>query len=96
MPYLEEGTRWQYQNHIYASPFYYIDYCLAQTVAIEFLDLLLKDYESAFATYLAHASRTGNYTFVELLALAGLKSPFEAGSLSEIAATSEKILADLA
>ena len=95
MPYLEQGTRWQYQNHIFASPFYYIDYCLAQTVAIEFLDLLLVDYKSAFATYLAHASRTGNYTFVELLALAGLKSPFEEGALSEIAATCERLLSEL-
>ncbi len=25
------GTRWQYQMHIYETPFYYIDYCLAQT-----------------------------------------------------------------
>lgn len=93
--YLEEGTRWQYQNHIYASPFYYIDYCLAQTVAIGFLELLLKDYDAAFATYLAHASRTGNYTFTELLSLAGLKSPFEEGALSELAATCERLLEDL-
>jgi M3 family oligoendopeptidase len=93
--YLEEGTRWQYQNHIYASPFYYIDYCLAQTVAIGFLELLPKDYDAAFATYLAHASRTGNSTFTELLSLAGLKSPFEEGALSELAATCERLLEDL-
>ena len=34
IPYLEEGTRWQYQAHIFESPFYYIDYCLAQTVGL--------------------------------------------------------------
>ncbi len=34
IPYLEEGTRWQYQMHIYETPFYYIDYCLAQTVGL--------------------------------------------------------------
>ena len=37
VPYLEEGTRWQYQMHIYETPFYYIDYCLAQTAALQFL-----------------------------------------------------------
>ena len=37
IPYLEEGTRWQYQMHIYETPFYYIDYCLAQTAALQFL-----------------------------------------------------------
>ena len=90
--YLEEGTRWQYQNHIFASPFYYIDYVLAQTVAIVFLDMLLHDYEGAFKTYLAHCKRTGNYTFTDLLSLAGIRSPFEEGSLTQVANTGEQLL----
>ena len=93
--YLEEGTRWQYQNHIFASPFYYIDYVLAQTVAIVFLDMLLRDYEGAFKTYLAHCKRTGNYTFTELLSLAGIRSPFEDGSLTKVANTCEQLLNSL-
>ncbi len=93
--YLELGTRWQYQNHIFASPFYYIDYVLAQTVAIVFLDMLLRDYKSAFETYLAHCKRTGNYTFTELLSLAGIRSPFEEGSLTEVAKTCERVLDEL-
>ena len=36
IPYLENGTRWQFQAHIYENPMYYIDYCLAQSVAIQF------------------------------------------------------------
>ena len=90
--YLERGTRWQYQNHIFASPFYYIDYVLAQTVAIIFLDMSLRDYKGAFATYLAHCKRTGNYTFTDLLRLAGIRSPFEEGSLTKVAKTCEEIL----
>ena len=31
-----EAMGWQRQSHIYKTPFYYIDYCLAQTVALEF------------------------------------------------------------
>lgn len=93
--YLERGTRWQYQNHIFASPFYYIDYVLAQTVAIVFLDMLLQDYKGAFATYLAHCKRTGNYTFTELLDLAGIRSPFEEGSLAKVAKTCEELLLSL-
>ena len=59
--YLENGTRWQYQNHIFQSPFYYIDYCLAQVVAFEFLKLSLDNYEGALKTYIDHASRTGSF-----------------------------------
>ena len=70
--YLEKGTRWQYQNHIFQSPFYYIDYCLAQVVAFEFLRLSLEDYEGALKTYIDHARRTGNYNFTELIKMAKL------------------------
>lgn len=95
VPYLSKGTRWQYQNHIFESPFYYIDYCLAQTVAIEFLEESQKDYDKAFKAYLAHATRGGSYVFTDLVRLAGLKSPFEEGALKEVAKTSENILSSL-
>lgn len=94
--YLETGTRWQYQNHIFQSPFYYIDYCLAQIVAFEFLQLSLKDYDGALRTYIDHARRTGNYTFTRLIEMAGLKSPFEKGALSEVAELCQKLLEELA
>ncbi len=93
--YLENGTRWQYQNHIFQSPFYYIDYCLAQVVAFEFLKLSLENYEGALKTYIAHASRTGNYGFVDLIKMAGLKSPFEKGALSEVADMCRELLEKL-
>lgn len=93
--YLEEGTRWQYQNHIFQSPFYYIDYCLAQTIAFEFLKLSLENYDEALKTYIAHAARTGNYGITDLVKLAGLKSPFEKGALSEVASFCEELLKKL-
>ena len=94
--YLEKGTRWQYQNHIFQSPFYYIDYCLAQVIAFEFLQLSLKDYDSALRTYIDHARRTGNYTFTKLIEMADLKSPFEKGALSEVAELCQELLEKLA
>ena len=36
LQYLESGRFWQRQRHIYQYPFYYIDYCLAQTVPCSF------------------------------------------------------------
>ena len=35
-PYLEAGSVWQRQSHIYEAPFYYIDYTLAQICAFQF------------------------------------------------------------
>ncbi len=85
IPYLEEGTRWQYQMHIYESPFYYIDYCLAQTVAIYFLLASQKDYTAAFQRYLEFVRAGGTLSFGELISRAGLSSPFTEGGLSTMA-----------
>ena len=51
IPYLNLGTRWQFQMNIYEMPFYYIDYCLAQTVAMGFLCASREDYEGALRRY---------------------------------------------
>jgi len=92
---LEEGTRWQYQMHIYESPFYYIDYCLAQTAALQFLLASRKDYDDAFGRYVRLLSQGGEQVFTDLLAEAGLKSPFQEGALQEVARESEKLLDSL-
>ena len=85
IPYLEEGTRWQYQMHIYESPFYYIDYCLAQTVALGFLLASQKNYDAAFEKYCAFCKKGGTECFSALVQEAGLPSPFEEGALKTIA-----------
>lgn len=85
IPYLEQGTRWQYQMHIYESPFYYIDYCLAQTVAINFLLASQKDYKDAFERYLQFARTGGQKAFGQLIDDAHLPSPFREGSLATMA-----------
>lgn len=85
IPYLEEGTRWQYQMHIYESPFYYIDYCLAQTVALNFLIQSKEDHDGALARYLRFARQGGTKAFTDLVAEAGIPSPFEDGALKTMA-----------
>ncbi len=49
IPFYGDGEGWQRQLHIYVNPFYYIDYCLAQTVALQFWALLQKDKDDAWA-----------------------------------------------
>ena len=48
LPFYTEGRRWQRQSHIYVNPFYYIDYCLAQTVSLEFWAMIQKDKDNAY------------------------------------------------
>ena len=92
MPYLEKGTRWQYQMHIYESPFYYIDYCLAQTAAFCFLLKSREDYDDAFARYLRLSRQGGEKVWTDLLEEAGFPSPFEPGALKTLSERVEALL----
>lgn len=92
IPFIGEGRRWQYQMHIYESPFYYIDYCLAQTAALNFLLASLEDYDDAFARYIRLSKQGGEKVWTELLEEAGFVPPFVPGALSELAAKVEKLL----
>ena len=92
IPALQDGRRWQRQAHIFESPFYYIDYCLAQFTALQFLALSQQDYDATFKKYIKFLDFGGTKTFVELLQECGLKSPFEEESFKLVVASCEKIL----
>ena len=86
---------WQRQLHIYEAPFYYIDYCLAQTAALQFLLESQKDYDDAFRRYVHFLSQGGEKVFTDLLQEAGLRSPFQEGALRQVAQESEALLRKL-
>ena len=87
IPYLDLGTRWQYQMHIYETPFYYIDYCLAQTVALGFLVLMQEDYGKALTAYKALVRAGGTKPFSQLVKDAGVAYPFGNGTLKNLSDT---------
>ena len=76
--YLERGGFWQRQAHIFRSPFYYIDYCLAQLCAFQFLIKSEQDFTAAWGDYLRLCNAGGSDSFLGLVKLANLKSPFDA------------------
>ena len=86
IPFYSEGEGWQRQHHIYSLPFYYIDYCLAQTVSLEFWKRIGEDLPDAWQHYMAYTVLGGSRTFTDLLKEAGLSSPFEEDCLKEICA----------
>ena len=92
IPFIEEGRRWQYQMHIYESPFYYIDYCLAQTAAFGFLLASLEDYDGAYARYIRLMKQGGETYYEELLKEAEIPSPFQEGALQTLAEKVEALL----
>ena len=92
IPFYAEGEGWQRQHHIYSSPFYYIDYCLAQTVSLQFWALLQKDQKNAWEHYMAYTRQGGSRTFTELLKNAGMESPFEEKCLRTVAQTAKDYL----
>ncbi len=87
VPFYNAGAGWQRQLHIYHYPFYYIDYCLAQTIALEVWAESQTDYASAWARYLRFVEQGGKQTFVELCRTAGFVTPFEEGCLKQISDT---------
>ena len=95
IPYLEKGTRWQYQMHIYETPFYYIDYCLAQTAAFQFLLASRQNYNDTFDKYMKLSKQGGEKAWDELLKEAGLLSPFEKGALKTIAKQMEDLITEI-
>ena len=94
IPFYSEGEGWQRQHHIYSSPFYYIDYCLAQTVALQFWNMIQKDQKEAWQHYMAYTKQGGSVVFTKLLKNAGLESPFQESCLRGICDTAAKYLAD--
>ena len=84
IPFFAEGEAWQRQQHIYNSPFYYIDYCLAQTVALQFWAMSQSDFDNAWKHYMAYTVQGGCCTFVELLKNAGLDTPFDEITLKTV------------
>ncbi|MDC0559035.1 M3 family oligoendopeptidase [Candidatus Izimaplasma bacterium] len=81
--FLEKGTFWFRQGHIFGVPFYYIDYTLAQVVAFQYWIKAQADHPKAFEQYLALCKLGGSKSFVALLESAKLDNPFNDGVIAE-------------
>jgi M3 family oligoendopeptidase len=82
--YLENGGFWQRQGHIYNSPFYYIDYTLAQICAFQFWKRSRENQEEAWADYVKLCKLGGSMSFTGLVEQANLISPFEVGCVESV------------
>lgn len=82
--FLENGGYWQKQSHIFNSPFYYIDYTLAQICAFQFWTRDRANHTDAWQDYVQLCKAGGSKSFLGLVKLANLRSPFEDGCVESV------------
>lgn len=87
-----KGGFWQKQLHIYQMPFYYIDYCLAQTCALQYKVWMDDNYEEAWNSYLKLCRLSASDFYTNMLKEVGLDCPFEDGCVENIISKIEKKL----
>jgi oligoendopeptidase F len=75
---------WHRQLHLFTSPFYYIEYGIAQIGALQVWMRSLKDYREAVERYWSALSLGGSRPLPELFAAAGASFRFDAAALQPL------------
>lgn len=89
---LQRGGYYYRQGHIFQSPFYYIDYTLAQVCALQFFTRMLNKDPEAWKDYVNICGVGGTKSFTEIVKMANLKVPFEDGCLKEVSKKMQEYL----
>ena len=87
---VEKRTGWHRKLHIHQSPFYYIEYGLAQLGAVQVWRNSLKDQPGALANYRRALSLGATATLPKLYQVAGAKLAFDRETLGEAVALLEE------
>lgn len=82
--FLNRGGYWFKQGHIFQTPFYYIDYTLAQVCAFQFWIKDRENHEKAWEDYMRLCKTGGSLPFLELVKLGNLENPFVDGTISKV------------
>lgn len=90
--FMNKGTYWFKQGHVFSSPFYYIDYTLAQVCAFQYLIKYIENKEQALDEYITLCKAGGSKSFFDLIEIGKLENPMTTSVLEDIAPKLEKIL----
>ncbi len=88
-------TGWQRKAHIHRSPFYYVEYGLAQLGAVLIWRSAIDDSQAAIAAYRRALALGGTASLPELYRTAGTKFAFDADTLRQAVDLVEEKLLDL-
>lgn len=86
------ACRWYTQLHIFRLPFYYIDYAIAETGAMQLARLAHADAAGALAKYLELCRLGGTQSVLGLFTAAGLRSPFDPELIRDLAEHTRHVL----
>ena len=84
-PFHALGGAWMKKDHIFTTPFYYIDYCLSQICALELWDESRTDLKVALEKYNTLCQLGGSDTFLNLIKKSGIESPFDVDVIKRLA-----------
>ena len=90
--FLNNGGKWFKQGHVFASPFYYIDYTLAQVCAFQYLLRYLDNREKTLANYIELCKAGGKDSFYNLLKIGKLENPITTNIVEKVAQPLREIL----
>ncbi|WP_304341482.1 M3 family oligoendopeptidase [Metaclostridioides mangenotii] len=82
--FLQKGGWWYKQGHIFKNPFYYIDYALAQVCALQMWEKSRDGKSDYLSDYKKMCAVGGSKSFVEIIEIGNLNSPFEKNALTKI------------
>jgi len=88
-------TYWHRQGHIFGSPFYYVEYGLAQLGAVQVWANARRDQKKAVADYRKALSLGATVPLPELFAAAGAKFAFDAETLQEAVDLLEAVIEEM-
>jgi oligoendopeptidase F len=88
-------TGWQRKPHIFSSPFYYIEYGLAQIGALQIWRNSLLDPAGAIASYRQALALGGTRSLPELFSVAGAEFRFDTAILTELVSLVEQTIRQL-
>jgi len=91
----ERIARWYQQPHFFGSPFYYIEYGIAQLGALQVWRNSLKDRNEAVRLYRSALALGATRTLPELFKAAGARLIFDTEGMQELIAVAEEELAKL-
>lgn len=91
--FFSQGRIWQRQTHIYKWPFYYIDYVLAQSCALQYHFFRELQPDQALSSYLQLLKLSSRHSFCDAITLAGgINSPLTKGVVGSLAADAKEFL----
>jgi oligoendopeptidase F len=91
----DKSNGWHRKRHIHRTPFYYVEYGLAQLGAVQVWKNALSDQAGAVAAYRRALALGGTVPLPDLYRAAGVKFAFDAATLGEAVDLIERTLDQL-